>query len=200
MFETFALFVLDTIKRYHRQFLKDRVLRTAEEVVANTNEDNLPSAVVVGELYNNLMCLNDNGQIENLHIGENGKPYITYKVGADAVTKKLGSNGLELLWENTSPSSQNTVNAYCNYSGYKYIAVVKGSAFYSKGNVLQILEVGKDTRLEDSLGGNYNRTVTYNSGFISFTTGNPNASGGNYGFPFRIYGVEDIDDLPFMGY
>ena len=54
MFETFALFVLDTIKRYHRQFLKDRVLRTAEEVVANTNEDNLPSAVVVGELYNNL--------------------------------------------------------------------------------------------------------------------------------------------------
>ena len=43
------------------------------------------------ELYNNLMCLNDSGKIENFHVGEDGKPYITYKVGADSVSKKLGN-------------------------------------------------------------------------------------------------------------
>ena len=36
------------------------------------------------------MSVTDGGQIENFHIGEDGKPYITYKVGADSVTKKLG--------------------------------------------------------------------------------------------------------------
>lgn len=146
------------------------------------------------------MRVTDNGAIQGLDAREDGV-YITYvpTSGADAVTKKLG-NGLELLWENTSLSSQNTINAYCDYSNYKYIAVVKGSSYYTKGNVLQILEVGKDNRLEDSLGNNYNRTVTYNSGYISFTTGNPNASGGNYCFPFKIYGVDDIENLPFVGY
>jgi hypothetical protein len=152
---------------------------------------------IINTLNNNLTSLNGGGQIEGIYIGEDGKPYITYKVGADTVTKKLGSNGLELLWENTSLSSQNTVNAYCDYSKYKYIAVVKGQSYYSKGNVLQLLEIGKDTILYDSLGGGYNRTVTYNSGYISFTTGTPDSSGGNYCFPFRVYGVDDIENLPF---
>lgn len=43
------------------------------------------------------MSVTDGGQIENFHIGEDGKPYITYKVGADAVTKKLGSGNFEKI-------------------------------------------------------------------------------------------------------
>ena len=185
--------IFTELKKFYHAFVDKKILKTAEEVAANTNDHNLASAVVVGEIYNNLA----HGQIEGIYIGEDGKPYITYKVGADTVTKKLGSNGLELLWENTSLSSQNTVNAYCDYSKYKYIAVVKGQSYYSKGNVLQLLEIGKDTILYDSLGGGYNRTVTYNSGYISFTTGTPDSSGGNYCFPFRVYGVDDIENLPF---
>ena len=83
--------IADGIQKFYTAFINQRVLTTPEEVQANTNEKNLASAVVVGEIYNNLTALNDNGQIENLHIGEDGKPYITYKVGADSVTKKLGS-------------------------------------------------------------------------------------------------------------
>ena len=121
--------IADGIQKFYTAFINQRVLTTPEEVQANTNEKNLASAVVVGEIYNNLTSLNGGGQIEGIYIGEDGKPYITYKVGADTVTKKLGSNGLELLWENTSLSSQNTVNAYCDYSKYKYIAVVKGQSY-----------------------------------------------------------------------
>ena len=82
--------IADGIQKFYTAFINQRVLTTSEEVQANTNEKNLASAVVVGEIYNNLMSVTDGGQIENFHIGEDGKPYITYKVGADAVTKKLG--------------------------------------------------------------------------------------------------------------
>lgn len=40
--------------------------------------------------------LNDSGKIEAFSIGEDGNPYITYKVGADSVLKKLGSGISEL--------------------------------------------------------------------------------------------------------
>ena len=49
------------------------------------------------ELNNNLTALNDGGNIEDFHIGEDGKAYITYKVGADTVTKKLGSGNFEKI-------------------------------------------------------------------------------------------------------
>ena len=39
----------------------------------------------------NLVELTDSGNIENFSVGEDGSPYITFKVGADSVTKKLGS-------------------------------------------------------------------------------------------------------------
>lgn len=53
--QTIAEKIVDGIGKYHRAFMKTRVLRTVEEVTANTNPDNLPSAVVVGELINDLM-------------------------------------------------------------------------------------------------------------------------------------------------
>ena len=48
-------------------------------------------------INNNLTALNDGGNIEDFHIGEDGKAYITYKVGADTVTKKLGSGNFEKI-------------------------------------------------------------------------------------------------------
>ena len=38
-----------------------------------------------------LSQFSDNGKVTNFSVGKDGSPYITYKVGADSVTKKLGS-------------------------------------------------------------------------------------------------------------
>ncbi len=56
------------------------VLKTQEQVEANTNPDNVASAVVVGEVINNLGGL-------SFYEDASGK----YVVGADSVPKKLGS-------------------------------------------------------------------------------------------------------------
>lgn len=42
------------------------------------------------EVNSNLTELTDSGNVQSFSIGEDGFPYITYKVGADSVTKKLG--------------------------------------------------------------------------------------------------------------
>ncbi len=47
--------IAEGIQKFYTAFINKRVLTTPEEVQANTNEKNLASAVVVGELYNNLM-------------------------------------------------------------------------------------------------------------------------------------------------
>lgn len=52
--ETIAITIADAIGKYHKGFFSKRVLKTTDEVVANTNVKNLPSAVVVGELINDL--------------------------------------------------------------------------------------------------------------------------------------------------
>lgn len=64
---------------------------------ANMNDLEQRIADEFGEVNNNLISVTDGGQIENFHIGEDGKPYITYKVGADAVTKKLGSGNYTIV-------------------------------------------------------------------------------------------------------
>lgn len=82
----------------------------------------------IDELNNNLTSLNDNGQIENFHIGEDGKPYITYKVGADTVSKKLGDLPDQLSFTikaSTSPISSYAIYGVANVTiptlGYKYM-------------------------------------------------------------------------------
>ena len=85
--------IAEGIQKFYTAFINKRVLKTLEEVQANTNEKNIASAVVVGELTNNLMRVTDNGAIQGLDAREDGV-YITYVPtdGADAVTKKLGGS------------------------------------------------------------------------------------------------------------
>ena len=46
--------ILDGLQKFYTQFKSERILKTKEEVTANTNPDNIPSAVVVDELIDNL--------------------------------------------------------------------------------------------------------------------------------------------------
>lgn len=61
--------IADGIQKFYTAFINQRVLTTPEEVQANTNEKNLASAVVVGEIYNNLaqgrvqLVVNDDGTL-----------------------------------------------------------------------------------------------------------------------------------------
>ncbi|MBO5144999.1 MAG: hypothetical protein J6C19_05630 [Lachnospiraceae bacterium] len=57
-----------------------KVLKTMEQVEANTNAENIPSAVVAAEMYNKLGGL-------SFYEDSDGNKYV---VGADAVPKKLG--------------------------------------------------------------------------------------------------------------
>ena len=76
------------LQKFYTAFKSQRILTTSEEVMANTNPDNLASAVVVGELYNNLGG--------NIITYENGKYYI--QAGADAASKKpLGSGSYKIV-------------------------------------------------------------------------------------------------------
>lgn len=73
--------IADGIQKFYTAFINQRVLTTPEEVQANTNEKNLASAVVVGEIYNNLMqqpewIKDSTGKITG---------YKTQEGGADAV-------------------------------------------------------------------------------------------------------------------
>lgn len=67
---------------------------------------------VLLKLSNDLTALSGNGQIEDFHIGADGKPYITYKVGADTVTKKLGSVGVIPFSLSTSTVSNSCISNF----------------------------------------------------------------------------------------
>lgn len=52
--KTLSQKIADAIDKFYKGFKAQKILKTTEEVEANTNENNLASAVVVGELINDL--------------------------------------------------------------------------------------------------------------------------------------------------
>ena len=54
MVKTISEMIVDGIGKFYTQFKSQRILKSKDEVLANTNPDNLSSAIVVKELYNNL--------------------------------------------------------------------------------------------------------------------------------------------------
>lgn len=89
--------IADGIQKFYTAFIRQRVLTTPEEVQANTNEKNLASAVVVGEIYNNLKgfepILDSTGKITG---------YKTSVGGADTVFPFSGKDNLHILTGTTS--------------------------------------------------------------------------------------------------
>ncbi|MCM1134364.1 MAG: hypothetical protein NC400_02210 [Clostridium sp.] len=91
-------------------------------------------------LNNNLTQLKGGGQIIDFHVGDDGKPYITYEAGADTVVKKLGS-GIDadylnsLNWMYTG--AQGTISVESGKT-YLIFAVSSGAdpAFKSGGTSL----------------------------------------------------------------
>lgn len=90
------------------------VIDTLEAIIANTDNKKVAGAKAVKEVHNKFETKLPES-IVGFSVGANGSPYITFKRGADSVTKKLGS-----LWFDLSPyANQNTGN-YFTYNVKDY--------------------------------------------------------------------------------
>lgn len=91
--------------------------KTAEQKLGNINgitsdflindESVAASSNLANRAYERFNEFTDDGKISRIIIGEDGKPYIEYKDGADTVLKKLGDVDEEELINSVSSSSTN---------------------------------------------------------------------------------------------
>lgn len=84
--------ILEGLSKFYVGFQNRRVLKTMEEIEANTDEQNIPSALLLGEINNKLMfSLPDDIKLIVEGSGADVKYYA--QLGADSASKKrLGSN------------------------------------------------------------------------------------------------------------
>lgn len=84
--------ILEGLSKFYVGFQNRRVLKTMEEIEANTDEQNIPSALLLGEINNKLMfSLPDDIKLIVEGSGADVKYYA--QLGADAASKKrLGRN------------------------------------------------------------------------------------------------------------
>ncbi len=110
---TIADKIVDGLEKYHKGFVKSKILRTMEEVEANTNETNLVSAPVIRELNDNL--------VSNIYVGTDGK---LHKVqgGADTVLPFSNINTIRINW---SASGYRNYGAVSNHT-------ISGTAIYTR--------------------------------------------------------------------
>lgn len=101
--------ILDVIKRYMGLLWPKKVLKTKEEVEANTNDTNLVAAPVVAELYNKLA---------GCSLEQDGQDF--YIVGADAVRKKLGDS-IKFYETNVKLSQNGYVSIDCGFRPKHFI-------------------------------------------------------------------------------
>ena len=71
--------ILEGLSKFYVGFQNRRVLKTMEEIEANTDEQNIPSALLLGEI---------NNKLNGCSLEQVGEDF--YIVGADSVRKKLG--------------------------------------------------------------------------------------------------------------
>lgn len=140
-----------------------RVLTTKEQVTANTNAANVASAVVVGDLINNLSGCN----LVTEGSGANTKYYI--QKGADTASKKLlGSGKTHVL----SAGSANGTLSYSvnvsNISGYKSFTAnnfrVTYALYSALSNTLSGVNVSVSTPAYNAATGILTGTITVRNG------------------------------------
>ena len=91
--------------------------KTAEQKLGNINgitsdfsvddESTAASSSLTNRAYERFNEFTDDGKIHRIFIGEDGKPYIEYKDGADTVLKKLGEVDEKELMDSVSNSFTN---------------------------------------------------------------------------------------------
>lgn len=124
--------ILDALKMYKNEFNR-KVLKTCEEVEANTSDKYLVAAPVVGELINKL---------SGCSLEQEGNDF--YITGADSVRKKLGNMELVYTYTTTSPvisgtnkiSINRNVSLNANAEYILFCVLVAAGTAGSRGNLL----------------------------------------------------------------
>lgn len=102
--------ILELLKKYMEKLKHKKVLKTMEEVEANTNETNLVAAPVIAEL---------NNKLGNCSLEQEGEDF--YITGADAVRKKLGDSSIKFYETNVKMSQSSFVNIECGFRPRHFI-------------------------------------------------------------------------------
>ncbi len=117
--------------------------RTAEEKIGNINgitsdfsldaENICASSSMAHKAHERFYEFTDNGRIISIKIGDDGKPYIVYKDGADTVSKKLGEPEITTMGYSLYPGgTSGTFNVGAGHYAV-YIADVTGTFGNSVG-------------------------------------------------------------------
>ncbi len=148
---------------------KSDILKTVEEVQANTDDENVVSATVVDGMLDTLNAMTDDGLIKGMDVREDGV-YVTYvpSEGADAVSKKLGEPVITkmsapLPYSAENPGLRGTINIGkdCYYA---YIVNVTAKFVNS---------IPSDGKADINFSQSYNRST----GILSWSLGAPNMGG-----------------------
>ncbi len=175
---------------------KSRVLKTMEEVEANTNDENVLSAVVGKQIANDLVYKLPN-DIKLITEGSGADTKYYAQLGADAASKKLLGSGAELLWTNPSVQSQATIVASCDWSKYDKIIILACEYYGRPSNkFIQCCDIGATTRYWNlSVSGFVvYRTIEFADGCIIMDAETVHNSL-SYNIPLKIWGMNTGTDM-----
>lgn len=156
--------------------------KTAQQKVGNidgitsnflVNDEKIAaSSSLTNKAYTRFQEFTDNGRIVSIKIGEDGKPYIEYKDGADTVLKKLGNGTVIYLGEGNTYNISEIYDDYQNLTKDNFIVEAQShSGSISHSSDIEVT----------SLYGSYELSKTYDpsTGVLKVKVG---VSGG-YGTP-----------------
>ncbi len=139
MVKTISEMIVDGIGKFYTQFKSQRILKSKDAVLANTNPDNLSSAIVVKELYNNLKQTFQAGvdALYNRCVSCGATPSAKTPAAVSTAIGTIHTNRYNTGYSAGRTQGQNDVkgapNSYGLYTGSQYTA--NYNAGYNAGAV-----------------------------------------------------------------
>lgn len=139
--KTIAEQILDGLSRFYAAFQTRRVLKTMEEVNANTDAQNIPSALLLGELNNKLAgfepVLNDAGEMIGYKTDRGADTVYPFSAKRDIVLGvsqgTLGGNMQQLAYTSVKAPCDGVLSYTFQQSSIQAYAKKNGVAFASLG-------------------------------------------------------------------
>ena len=116
--------IVDGIGKFYTQFKSQRILKSKDAVLANTNPDNLSSAIVVKELYNNLTTSFQAGvdTLYNACVSCGVTPSAKTPAAISAAISAISTNRYNAGRTQGQNDVKGSPNSYGLYTGAQYTA------------------------------------------------------------------------------
>lgn len=124
MVKTISEMIVDGIGKFYTQFKSQRILKSKDAVLANTNPDNLSSAIVVKELYNNLTTSFQAGvdTLYNACVSCGVTPSAKTPAAISAAISAISTNRYNAGRTQGQNDVKGSPNSYGLYTGAQYTA------------------------------------------------------------------------------